>query len=315
VWAALWVVYIVWGSTYLAIRVMVRTMPPLLASGMRFLVAGLLMCGWFAARRGLASLRMSRRELMSVALIGLLLPAGGNGLVTVAEKHVPSGLTALIIASVPLWVVVFRLLDRQRVARTSLGGVAVGFVGVALLLVPGGHPSGVGAIGVVLVLVAALSWASGSFLAGRLTLPRDPLVATGVEMVAGGLVLAVSGLVAGEASSFDVTRVSGESLAGFVYLVTIGAIVAYSAYVWLLQSAPISRVSTYAYVNPVIAILLGWAILSEQLTLMTLVGAAVIVASVAAIVRQEPVAGASSPGAALRPGRLGWRRSVHNESR
>jgi drug/metabolite transporter (DMT)-like permease len=297
VWVALWVVYIVWGSTYLAIRVMVRTIPPLLAGGVRFLLAGALMSGWIGLRSGFGSFRVTRSQLASTALVGALLPAGGNGLVTLAEKHLPSGLAALIVASVPLWVVLFRYLDRQRMHRGTLGGVAVGFAGVALLLLPGGQPEGVHAVGFVLVLCAAASWASGSFISPRLNLPRDPFVTTGIEMLFGGAILTVAGLAAGEAADFRLGHFSGESIAGLAYLITIGSILAYSAYVWLLQHAPISKVSTYAYVNPVIAVFLGWAILDEQVTVATLLGAAVIVASVAAIVRQE-----SAPSPAPEPG-------------
>jgi drug/metabolite transporter (DMT)-like permease len=297
VWLALWVVYIVWGSTYLAIRVMVRTVPPLLGGGVRFLLAGTLMCGWIGLRSGFGSFRVTRSQLASTALVGALLPAGGNGLVTLAEKHLPSGLAALIVASVPLWVVLLRYLDRQRMHRGTLGGVALGFAGVALLLLPGGQPEGVHAVGFILVLCAAASWASGSFISPRLTLPRDPFVTTGIEMLFGGAILTVAGVAAGEAPDFRLGHFSGESIAGLAYLITIGSILAYSAYVWLLQHAPISKVSTYAYVNPVIAVFLGWAILGEQVTVATLLGAAVIVASVAAIVRQE-----SAPSPASEPG-------------
>lgn len=314
-WVALWIVYIVWGSTYLAIRVMVRTMPPLLASGFRFALAGALLCGWIAARRGPAALRVSGRQLMSVAVVGVLLPAGGNGLVTVAERHIPSSLAALLIATVPLWVGLLRAADGQRPPRATVVGICVGFGGVALLLTPGAQSGGVRVGGVVLILVASLSWAAGSFAAPRMTMPRDPFVATGLEMLVGGLALVTAGLIAGEAGDLRPGRFSAESLAGFAYLVTIGSIVAYSAYVWLLANAPISKVSTYAYVNPAIAVLLGWAILGERITIATLVGAAVIVASVAAIVRREtgpgptppaePLAAAAGAGAGgdRRPGR------------
>jgi drug/metabolite transporter (DMT)-like permease len=284
VWTALWIVYIVWGSTYLAIRLMVRTIPPLLAGGVRFFVAGALMCGVIAARRGTRALRLSRPQLGSCLLLGALLPAGGNGLVTVAEKHVPSSLAALIISSVPLWVVVFRFVDGQRPGRGTLIGVAVGFVGVALLLLPG-RPEGVHLIGVITVLIAALSWAGGSFLTPRVDTPPDVLVTVAWEMVFGGAFLLIASGIAGE--HVDLGGLSAESLGGLVYLIVIGSMVAYTAYGWVLGNAPISRVATYAYVNPVIAVLLGWAVLSEDITALTLVAATVIVASVAGIVNQE----------------------------
>jgi drug/metabolite transporter (DMT)-like permease len=289
-WAALSTIYIVWGSTYLAIRLMVRTIPALLGGGVRFLVAGGVMCAFIAARRGLGALRLSRRQLAATVLLGALMPAGGNGLVTVAEKHVPSGVAALIISSVPLWVVLLRFLDRQRMRPGVLAGVALGFVGVALVLLPGGRPSGVHASGVVVVLFAALCWASGSFISPRLPLPSDPLAIVAWEMVWGGVILLIA--AAGAREPVHPATFTAQSIGGLVFLITIGSIVAYTAYTWLLRNVPISKVATYAYVNPVIAVFLGWAVLSEQLSRLALAGAAVIVASVAAIVRQEP---ASAP--------------------
>jgi drug/metabolite transporter (DMT)-like permease len=284
VWAGLWIVYIVWGSTYLAIRLMVRTIPPLMAGGVRFFVAGTLMCGLIAAKRGTGALRLTRPQLAACLLLGALLPAAGNGLVTVAEKHVPSSLAALIISSVPLWVVVFRFLDGERPGTGTLIGVGVGFVGVATLLLPG-RPEGVHLIGVITVLIAALAWASGSFLTPRVKTPGNVLVTVAWEMVFGGAFLLIASVAAGE--SVDLGGLSAESVGGLVYLIFIGSMVAYTAYGWLLGNAPISRVATYAYVNPVVAVFLGWAVLSEDITALTLAAAAVIVASVAGIVRHE----------------------------
>lgn len=284
VWLALWTVYIVWGSTYLAIRVLVRTMPPLLAAGGRFVIAGAVIYAWVRWRRGPVPLRA--RELAAAALVGTLLAAGGNGLVSLAEREVPSSLAALLIASVPLWVIVLRALAREHPPRGTLVGVGVGFVGVALLLLPGHLPRGVGIAGLVLMLVAAVSWATGSFASGRLALPSDPLRSAGVQMLFGGAVLTVGGLARGEAGGLDLSAFSAESVAAFTYLVVAGSI-AFTAYVWLLQHAPISKVATYAYVNPVIAVFLGWAVLAEPISTATLAGAAVIVASVAFIVRKE----------------------------
>jgi drug/metabolite transporter (DMT)-like permease len=287
VWSALGTVYVVWGSTYLFIRLMVRTIPPLLGAGVRFVVAGALVCGFVALRRGFGALRFTRRQFASAALIGALLPAGGNGIVTLAERQVPSGVAALIIASVPLWVGIYRLIDGQRLRRGTLVGLVLGFCGVTLLLLPGGRPSGAHLAGVLLCMVAAASWALGTFMSPRLQLPADPFATTGVEMLFGGVILVVAGLAAGEAPEFDIGSFSAESLGGLVYLIFIGSIPAYFAYIWVLNHAPVSKVATYAYVNPVIAVFLGWLVLSEQVTTTVLVGAAVIVASVATIVRNE----------------------------
>jgi len=294
VWVALWIVYIVWGSTYLAIRLLVRTIPPLLGAGVRFFVAGLLLCGVIAAQRGVRSLRLTRSQIASCALLGALLPAAGNGLVTVAEKNVPSSLAALIISSVPLWVVVFRFATGERPRPGTLVGLGIGFIGVTLLLLPG-RPAGVHLIGMLTVVLAALCWASGSFLTPRVDTPSDLLVTIGWEMLFGGAFLLIASAAARE--HVDLGGVSAESLGALIYLITIGSIIAYTAYGWLLNNIPISKVATYAYVNPAVAVFLGWAVLSENITALTLVAAAVIVASVAGIVRQE-----SPPPAELEPG-------------
>ena len=279
VWANLASVYVIWGSTYLAIRVLVRTVPPLYGAGARFVVAGLAMLAFLGTRRALA---VTRRELLASALVGTLLAAGGNGLVTVAEQDVPSGVAAVLVASVPLWIVVYRALAGDRTRHATLLGVLAGFAGVAILLLPGNRPTGV-PIGASLVIVgAAASWGFGSFISKSLPLPRDGLVTTGWQMLFGGIVLAVSGAIAGE----HVGTPSAESAWAWAYLVVIGSLVAYTSYTWLLRNAPISQVSTYAYVNPVVAVILGAIILGEDVGLVTVLGTAVIVASVAVIVRR-----------------------------
>jgi len=287
VWAALATVYLVWGSTYLAIRVMVETMPPLLAAGARFVVAGGAFLVALAVAGGLQRVRVGRRELVAAAVLGLLLPFGGNGLVTVAEQEVPSGLAALIIGSVPLFVVVLRALHRDRPARATLVGVAIGFAGLALLVLPGDRPGDAPLWAVLVCVGAALSWGTGSFYASRLPLPPDAFASTAWQMLLGGVVSIGVGLLVGEGGDVHLDRFSFDSTIALVYLITIGGLLAYTAYNWLLQNAPISTVSTYAYVNPVIAILLGWAILSEEVTLTVVAGALAIVASVAAVVRKE----------------------------
>jgi drug/metabolite transporter (DMT)-like permease len=287
VWSALWVVYIVWGSTYLAIRVVVETLPPFLSAGARFLLAGAILYAVLAVRKGVAAIKVTKRELGASALVGAALLFGGNGLVSLAEQEVSSSLAALIIASTPLWVILLRKLSGDRISRGTLVGVAIGFVGVAVLVLPGGESSSAGIAGLVLLVIAAASWASGSFFSSRLPLPRDPFVSTATQMVTGGVILLVGGLVTGEASNLDPSEFSGASLSAFAYLVTVGSLFAFTCYVWLLQNAPISKVATYAYVNPVIAIFLGWLILSESITTTILVGAAVIVSSVAFIVSKE----------------------------
>jgi drug/metabolite transporter (DMT)-like permease len=293
-WLALATIYLVWGSTYLAIRVLVETVPPLLGAGLRFAAAGAIFAGWLAAARGTAAFRVPRRELAAAALIGALLMFGGNGGVTVAEQRAPSGLAALIIGAVPLFVILLRLVWRERVALGTLAGVGLGFVGVALLVAPG-RPAGAPLWSVLLLVASAASWASGSFLSSHVPLPRDPAVSATLEMVLGGALMIGAGLAAGEASDLDLASVSGRSLAAFVYLVVAGSLIAFTAYVWLLQNAPISTVATYAFVNPVVAVCLGWAILDERVTGAMLAGATLIVATVAFVVRKESSGEAGEP--------------------
>ncbi len=282
VWVALWAVYIIWGSTYLGIELAGETIPPLFAVAWRFLVAGALMAGWVAWRRGFSALRVSRAELGSAALIGVLLP-GANALLFVAEQEVPIGLASLVIASVPLLVVALRFAGGDRPTRGSLVGVAIGFVGIAVLVRPGG---GASTTGLILVVGSAVAWAVGSYLSGRLPMPQDAFAATALEMLVGGLVLLPAGLLA---TDFEPAEWSTRSILGWWYLVLFGSLVGYTAYVWLLQNAPISKVATYAYVNPVVAIALGAVVLHEEITWRIALGAAIVLASVAVVVRRESV--------------------------
>ena len=283
VWTALWIVYIVWGSTYLAISLMVETMPPLLAAGVRFVAVGLIVLPALALKRGVAVLRPTRAELLSAGFVGLMLP-GANAVISVAEQTVPSGLAALLVASIPLWVILLRRLSGDRISGRSLAAVLVGFAGVALVVKPQG---GASIVGPLACIGAALMWALGSFASPRISLPRDPLASTGWQSLLGGLAVLASGLIAGEAGDVHPDHWSTRSLLGLAYLITFGSLLAFTAYAWLLQNAPISKVSTYAYVNPVVAILLGWLINSEGISARSLAGAAIIVASVALVIRVE----------------------------
>ena len=283
-WIALGIVYIVWGSTYLAIRVMVETIPPLLGAGLRFLIAGALLVGVLAVTRGWAAVRPTRRQIAGALLIGLLLP-GANAVVTVAEVDVPSALAALLIATVPLILILLRRVTGERIAPASWIGVVIGFAGVGLLLAPGERPDGATLLGMLLCVAAACMWASGSFVASRIDLPDAAIVSVGWQMLLGGIPITVAGVLAGEVA--DVGPMSLDSVLAFAYLVLIGSLIAYTAYAWLLRNVPVSKVGTYAYVNPAVAILLGWLILDETITALTLIGATVIIASVALTVRAE----------------------------
>lgn len=278
VWTALVTVYVIWGSTYLSIYYAGATIPPLFAASTRFMTAGALMAGVVLFRGG--SLRISRAALRSVVLIGILLP-GANAILFVAERNVPTGLASLIIASVPLWLAVLRLGGRERLPWPVLAGVGVGFAGVAILAQPAG---GAKSWGIALCVLSALMWSTGSFLSSRLPMPADPFAATSYEMFAGGLIILPISLF-----TVHGLHPSAASIIGWVYLVTFGSIVGYSAYTWLLANAPLGMVSTYAYVNPVVAITLGVLFRGEDLTWRLLIGAAIVVVAVAVVVRKEPM--------------------------
>jgi drug/metabolite transporter (DMT)-like permease len=297
VWLALGIVYIVWGSTYLAIRVMVETMPPLLSGGVRHVVAGFIIFAILLLRRGPGAFRLRRSELIGGAIVGLLLLLGGNGLVLLGEREVPSGLTALIVAVVPLCVVVLRWMFRERVAGGTVIGVVAGFIGVAILIVPEGITGRVDVLSMLMIVGASISWSIGTFVSKRLDMPHEPLASTGVQMLAGGVALLATGALAGETVRPE--QFSTESLLSLGYLIVFGSVLAYTAYVWVLIHASVSRVSTYAYVNPVVALFLGWLLLSETIDLTMIIGAAVIIVSVWIVIRTEarrtkPSAGAVS---------------------
>ena len=281
VWTALWAVYVIWGSTYLFIAITVETIPPLLAVSTRFILAGTIMAAVVLRRGG--NLRVSRRAFCSCALIGCLLP-GSNAVLFYAERNVPIGLASLLIASVPLWMVVIRLVWRERLPAMALAGVGVGFVGVAVLVQPSG---GATAGGIGLCILSAVMWATGSVLSARLEMPSDPFAATTYEMLSGGIAMLPFGLL-----SVGSVSPSTASILAWLYLVTIGSVVGFTAYTWLLAHAPLSTVSTYAYMNPVVAILLGVLFRNEHLTGRILIGAAIVVAAVAVVVRRGPPAAA-----------------------
>ena len=282
VWVALVTVYIIWGSTYLGIEMTGETIPPMFAVAVRFICAGLLLAALTRWHRGWGVFRVRRAELLSAILVGALLP-GANAVLFVAEQHVATGIAALIIGSVPLWIVVMRIATGDRPPRAALIAVLIGFAGVALLVRPsGGSPLWA----LLIVLGSAVMWAVGSFLSARLPMPRDSFAATTYEMLAGGLLLLPIGLAT---TSPHPSEFSARSIGGFWYLVTFGSVVGYTAYVWLLDNAPLGTVATYAYVNPVVAIALGALVLHESLTWTVVIGAALVLACVAVVVRRESV--------------------------
>lgn len=292
-WAALLVVWLVWGSTYLAIRVADRSIPPFAMAATRYLAAGAVLypVAWLGSRRrqaaaqpagpGPAGSRASSRlaQWGGMAVVGTLLLAFGNGGVSYAEKTLPSGLAALLVASVPLWMALAdRVINGQRIALRGWIALVLGLAGIAVLA----RPSGNGAVlPVLVVLGASASWGIGSVLAGRLPAPASPLVGSAMEMLTGGIVLTGLAAATGELTHIDPAHVSTQSLLGLLYLIGPGSLLALTCYVIALRRLPTAAVSTYAYVNPVVAVSLGALLLGERPTLATLLGGAVVVASVA----------------------------------
>ncbi len=282
--AAFLAVYVIWGSTYLAIRIAIETMPPFVMAGTRFVIAGAILYGWTTLRGTRGPTRVHWR---SALIIGGLLLLGGNGLVTWAEQEVPSSLAALIIASTPIWFVVLEALrpGGTRPTRRTLAGVFIGFIGIAVLVGPANLTTGlqIRTISLVAMLLAPISWAAGSLYSRRASLPRSPIQSNGMEMLLGGALLLILATVTGEWTSFDVDAISARSAAAFIYLVIFGSIIAFTAYVWLLKATTPAKASTYAYVNPIVAVFLGWTLASEPVTPNMLVAMGIILFAVALI--------------------------------
>jgi drug/metabolite transporter (DMT)-like permease len=297
VWAALLIVYIVWGSTYLGIRVVIETVPPLFAGGIRFAISAAIIGVILVLRHGPGVLRVTRTEVSGALLIGALLLGVGNGGVMLGEQTVPSGLAALIVGVVPLVVLVMRRLRGERIERTQLIGVVGGALGLAVLVAPLGLSGEVAPLGLAILFGSTLGWSYGSVRSSYTRLPRDPFVSTFYQFIAGSMFGFVAAGLTGELVDLHPATWSPRSLVALAYLILFGSLIAFSAFTWLLQHTPVSRAMTYAYVNPVVAVALGWAVLGERITPAMLAGAALILASVALIVRlQRPPRTVPEPG-------------------
>lgn len=285
VWIALLALYIVWGSTYLGIRFAVETIPPFLHAFVRFLVSGLILVAW---RRMAGDPWPTPRQWRDAGIVGLFLLVGGNGLVSVAELTVPSGIAALVVGSTPLWLTTLEAL-RPGGAKPNLLvilGILVGFIGIFILVGPSDLANmqmAVEPVGVTLLLMATFLWASGSIFSKTADLPPSSLMNTGIQMLVGSLGLLIASLLAGEWGGFDPAQVSSTSLWGLIYLIFFGSLVGFTSYIWLLKNAPISLVATYAYVNPIVAVILGSLLAAEDLTPRIGIAAAIIIGSVVLI--------------------------------
>src|SRR5258706_1028030 len=280
-WLALLALYIVWGSTYLAIRFAVETIPPFMHAALRFLLSGAILFVW---RRMAGDEMPTLENWKSTAIVGALLLLGGNGLVALAEKTVPSGIAALMISTSPFWLVLFESLRAKGSKPTwlSILGLVVGFGGVVLLVGPAeitGYGQKFDSFGTIMLLIAPILWSLGSIYARGADMPKSTLMSTGMQMLAGSVALFIVSMATGELNGFSFGQVSLRSWEGLAYLVTFGSLVGFVSYGWLIHNAPVSLFSTYAYVNPVVAVFLGWLLAGEVLNARIVVASAIIVGS------------------------------------
>lgn len=280
IWIALLALYIVWGSTYLGIKVAIETIPPFFHAGIRFLVSGVILVIW---QRSAGVAMPTRKQWISTAIIGNLLLLGGNGLVSWAEQFIPSGIAALIIGSVPIFLVIGEAVRPGGVKPNwqAMLGILIGFTGIYILVGPSNTDgTSLNIFGIIALLSACLLWASGSIYSKNADLPKSVLMSTGAQMLMGSIGLFIVSGLTGELNGWDVTAVSARSIYGVLYLIFIGSLIGFVAYGWLLQNAPISLVATYAYVNPIVAVLLGNWFGNEPLEPRIWLATAIIIGSV-----------------------------------
>lgn len=277
-------IYLVWGSTYLAIRYAIETIPPFIMGGARFLISGAMLYAW-ARYRGAP--RPTRLHWRNAVIAGAFLLLGGNGAVVWAEQFVPSGLTALLVSILPFWLVIIEWVrpPRRRPSGLVLVGLVLGFLGIIVLVGPGnvGGHGDIRPLGAVVLILGSLSWAIGSFWSRDAQLPESGLLTTGMEMLSGGALLSVVGALSGELSQLDIHHVSKASTLGLLYLITFGSLIGFTSYIWLLDKVSPAKLGTYAYVNPIVAVLLGWAIAGEALSIRAGIAAAIVICAVALI--------------------------------
>ena len=288
-------IYLIWGSTYLAIRYAIETIPPFIMGGTRFLVSGAMLYAWARSR---GAPRPTRLHWRNAVVAGGFLLLGGNGAVVWAEQFVPSGLTALLVSILPFWLVIIEWVrpPGRRPSGLVLVGLVLGFIGIIVLVGPGnvGGHGDIRPLGALVLILGSLSWAIGSFWSRDAELPTSGLLTTGMEMLSGGALLLLVGVLTGELSRFDLHGVSKESALGLLYLITFGSLIGFTSYIWLLDKVSPARLGTYAYVNPIVAVLLGWAIAGEKLSIRTGVAAAIVICAVALITSARSTTSAQS---------------------
>jgi drug/metabolite transporter (DMT)-like permease len=296
IWIALITVYLVWGSTYFGIALVIKTAPPLLSMGFRFSAAAIILGIALIILKGKKALVVSHSELLSSIFLGGLLLGFGLGNLTLAERYVPSGIAALIISALPIWVTIFKRIAGIKTKRITLIGIFIGLIGVALIVLPGGTGPAQGAdpdkvnFWMFMVLIGNIAWAFGTFMTQRIPIPKDPFVLTAYEMLFGGIALTIGSYFNGERLSGNIiSDMSTTSKVAWIYLVLVGSIAGYGAYIWLLSNASLSLSSTYAYINPVIAVMLGVFFLAEPTGWPLFVGGAIVIMGVALVVSGEKI--------------------------
>jgi drug/metabolite transporter (DMT)-like permease len=300
IFAAFAAIYVIWGSTYLAIAIAIQTAPPFLMAGVRFVIAGLLLYAWMRMR---GAARPTMANWGAAAVVGGLLLLGGNGAVVWAEQRVPSGIAALMVATLPVWLVMMDWIrpNGTRPNGLVLAGLAMGLLGVGVLIGPATLAGGgrIDVLGAMVLMFGSICWAAGSLYSKQAPLPKSTALGMAMQMLAGGALLFVAGSVAGEWGELDIGAISAASTGAILYLIVFGSLIGFTAYMWLLRVVPPARVATYAYVNPVVAVLLGWAVLGEPISTRTLIAAAIIIGAVALIVSTR--SGGTAKGAARTP--------------
>ena len=292
VFIALGIMYFVWGATYVGIAFAIRTMPSLVSIILRFLVASLLMLVFIAWRRGIPELRLSRKQLINCAILGVMMPGTGLGILTIAEHFVPIGIASLLVSALPFWIALLRTLQGDRPSPLTWIGITLGFAGVALLLAPGHVQARPGQSGssvlfwMLLIIIGNISWAIGSFISRSLDLPKNGFVTSAYEMLCAAFFLTPIALLRGE-SFADIAHTSLESWIGWAYLVIFGSVIGYTTFGWLIKNAPLSLASTYAYVNPIVAMMLAMLLLDERMTTTVAIGGVIVLVGVALVVTVE----------------------------
>jgi drug/metabolite transporter (DMT)-like permease len=288
------IMYIAWGTTYIAIAFTIETMPPLISMSFRFVAASLVLFTFIGLRSGWRSLHLTRKQFSNAIFLGVLMLGVGLGTMALAEKVVPIGVASLIVAAMPIWTALFRTLDKDRPKLSSLLGIVAGLIGIGIIMLPGqtvARPDSGGqsvTLWMFVILLGNLCWSIGSFIAPRLDTPTNPLVLSTYEMAGAAGALFIAGMIHQESVS-DFMDASIRSWGGWFYLVTVGSLIGYTVYTWLLENAPITLVSTYAYVNPIVAVALGIVIFNETLTANILVGGLIVIVSVAVVVAVESI--------------------------